>query len=363
MQNICFLLDGFQSNGGIGRVTSLIANELCRDEEYSLTTIAYRKTGESLLYELSDQIKQYYIYENDYSMTQALLYKNIISKLKKILQREKIDILVACGALFFPVAILATIGTKIKCIAWEHSNGNNVSDHKFQKQCRYIGTKFANATVVLTKQDLKIYKCRYSTRNIYHIYNPVDQKLIRNNNYLGNNKKIISVGRLCYQKNYPMLIKIAKEVLDKNEDWSWDIYGDGPDKQEIEMLIKYYDIEDRVVLKGQVNNLYEIYQKYDFLVMTSHYEGFGMVLLEALSNNLPLIAFDVECGPREVIVDNINGYLIKPFDVKKMIQSVDMLCKSGNLRRRFSFATLKKNELFDIDIVIEKWKKLFKNIN
>ena len=362
MIKISFLLGSFQGNGGIGRVVSLLANEFCKDEKLEISTIAYSNTNEPLMYKIEDEIHQYVLLDRTVSMKKAIVSHQIIEKLSNVIRHEGIDIIIACGALYFPIAVVAAKRTKIKCICWEHSNANNGLDHKFQNLCRYIGARMGDAVVVLTKQDYELYRKKFHSKYLYQIYNPASEKNGTAKIYNGNNKKIISVGRLCYQKNYPLLIQVAQKVLKDYPEWTWDIYGEGKDRPEIERMIQENNLEKKIFLKGQVVDLYKYYPQYDFLVMTSRYEGFGMVLVEAMQNALPVVAFDVECGPREIIDNEINGFLIPPFDDKKMTECIENLCASKELRKKLSANTVYKTKKFDIKNISKQWIDIFASI-
>ena len=172
----------------------------------------------------------------------------------------------------------------------------------------------------------------------------------------------MSVGRLCYQKNFGRLIDIAYTVLKNNPDWTWDIYGDGDEYQELNIKIKRLGLENKIFLKGNVSDIYSKYREYAFIVMTSRYEGFPMTLLEASANALPLISFDIETGPNEIIKNNFNGFLCNPNDDNEMICSISKLIESSELRKIMSKNSHSESYRFSIDRVTEEWIKLFNSM-
>jgi glycosyltransferase involved in cell wall biosynthesis len=227
------------------------------------------------------------------------------------LKEQEIDVLIACGALFFPIAVRACKGTHVKCICWEHTDPNTGSDYRFQRLARSYGAKRSSCNVVLTKRAQKFYEAHYPKARTVQIYNPIDHKVLENaGEYRPESKKIISVGRLTYQKYFQMAVEIAAEILPMHPDWQWDIYGDGEERQELEQLIAEKGLTEQMHLMGQVSDLYNRYREYAIMVMTSRYEGFPMSLLEGMGNGLPLVSFDIDTGPDEIIRDGENGYLI-----------------------------------------------------
>lgn len=356
---IAFLMGGLDSNGGIGRVVSIISDKMVSYHDVSVVTYFPYNENENL-YSLNKDIDIQSL--NATSSMKKFLLQGGIRKLRDIVRREGYDYLIACGVLYYPITVLACVRTSTKSVCWEHSNANNRADHGFQMLCRKIGAKHSDAVVTITKQDYEMYKERYHPVSLYQIYNPVDERIKYGYQANHNPKKIISVGRLTYQKNYPLLLRVAKEVLDKHPDWSWDIYGEGEEKKEITNNIREKGLEGKVVLKGQVNNLYERYKDYSFYVITSRYEGFGMALLEASRAGLPIISFDVECGPREIIKDDVNGYLVKELDENGMIQRVNYLCDHREKCLELSTNILKSNNPFDADQIIKAWTQLFEQL-
>jgi Glycosyltransferase len=362
MPQICFLLGGFTGNGGIGRVTSILVNSLCDNDIYKFYTLSFYNDNKENLYSINKKVKQDYLFNSPINMTRGILYGGI-SKLRRYLKINNIDILIACGALYYPISILGCKGTKTKCLCWEHSNVQNSEDHSFQKICRKYGAKNADFIITLTKHDKKSYIDKYKVGNIMQIYNPIDSKIFDYlSEYKENSHKLVSVGRLTYQKNFSMLIDIAKEVLGNNPDWSWDIYGEGELRNELEEKIRAYNLEGRLRLKGQVNNLYELYNDYSMLIMTSLYEGFPMTLLEAMACGLPLISFDILTGPNEIIVDGDNGYLVKPFDINQIIILINSLIRDQQKRIDMSQNGKVICNKYKISSICNEWVNLFKRI-
>ena len=132
------------------------------------------------------------------------------------------------------------------------------------------------------------------------------------------NKKIISVGRLEYQKGYDILIEVWKGVFEKHKDWILEIYGEGSLRKELEEKIEKLGLENSLLLKGTVSNIQEKYLESSIYVMTSRYEGLPMVLIEAMACGLPLVSFDCPCGPKDVITDKEDGYICKLGNIEEM---------------------------------------------
>ncbi len=362
MKKICFLLGGFTGNGGIGRVTSILANNLTNYNEYEIHTLSFYKTNKENLYYLDKKVKQDFLFNKPLNMTKGIL-KNGIGKLRRYLKANDIDILIACGALYYPIAAFACINSKVKYICWEHSNVQNDKDHKFQIFSRYIGAKMANKVITLTNYDKNSYIKKYKIKNVKRIYNPIDNEVFKHKKvYKNNSNKILAVGRLTYQKNFDDLIEIAKIITEKYPSWKFDIYGEGELRESLQKKIYEYKLSENISLKGQVKNLYSLYNNYSMLVMTSRYEGFPMTLLEAMANGIPLISYDVLTGPNEIITDGENGYLVKAFDINKMVEKIISLIDDENKRKLLSDNCLLKCELYTLENIINEWRNVFESI-
>ena len=360
MPNVCFLLGGFQGNGGIGRSSSIVVNALAEKKDYKITTVSYCHTDQPLLYKISSNVNMQHLYTSGISMVKAIVKGKAIEKLVKILKDSNADIIVPCGALYYVLGIIAAKKCGIKCFCWEHTNPEVTTDYKFQGVARKLAVHLADKVIVLTKSAEKFYIENLGIKKdkLTQIYNPVSDEAAVNNKYNKDSKKIISVGRLSYPKNFGLLIDIAAELLPKYPEWSWDIYGNGEEYDSLLKKIETKGLKDRVNLMGQVYDIYERYGAYSFQVMTSRYEGFPMSLIEGASNKLPLVSFDIATGPDEIIEDGVNGFLVEAENAEMMADRIEKLINDLELREKMSAESFKLNERFSLDVIIERWCNL-----
>lgn len=360
--NICFLFTTL-SEGGIGRVTSIIMNILHEDSDLNIFALLYAPSQKEDIYFLNEDINREYLLKKHVPMKDALISHSIIKKIKKYVKNHNIDVLIACGDLHFPAAVMGTMFSKCKVVCWDHTGPTINSDIKLQRITKSIFTRFSDYNLLLTKAALKTYNERINYKKNFQIYNPIDPE-IENQEYTYNHKshKILSVGRLCYQKNYDCLLDIAKIVLDKHPDWQWHIYGDGVDHDRLIKKCKALNLNDKVIFKGQVNNMYKVYKEYALIVMTSRYEGFPMTLLEASANGLPMIAFDVETGPNEIIQNGLNGFLCEKNNNQEMIDAIEKFIDDDVFRQTASIESYKTCKRFYKEKIYSQWVSMLKNI-
>lgn len=359
--NICFFLGGFHQNGGIGRVTAMLANQMSNTENYHVIALCYCNPKLPNIYDVSPLIDQQYFLQSYSSMTKQLVFGGI-KRLRRFLKEQDIDVLIACGALFYPISVLACRGIKTKCICWEHSNPEGNNDHRGQYWARRFGIKRSDLNVVLTKRALEVFKDNYGAEHTIQIYNPVDPAVFEAaGNYDSKSKRIISVGRLTYQKNFQVAVKVAATVLPQFPEWQWDVYGQGEELEELTKLAGEAGISSQMHFKGQVTDLYQRYKQYSIMVMTSRYEGFPMTLLEGLGNGLPLISFDIPTGPSEIIEDGKNGFLLPEGDIDGMDDKMIRLMNNPNLRLSMSNEAKKKSIMFSITDICSEWDNALGN--
>ena len=364
MQRICFLLGGFQSNGGIGRATSILVNHLCTADDLAIHTISYCETSKKRLYKIDSRVHEHLLFDEDTSMTKAIFLKNAVRKVRRILKENGIDLLISCGTINYPLGILSVMGTRIKCICVEHTSPDVQSDHRFQVLCRKLAVKEADMIVTITDSAKKYYidELGIHADRVCRIYNPVPEQYYQSNAYQADSQKIISVGRLSYPKNFSCLIDIAKIVLERYPDWCWDIFGEGEEREQLQQKIDSLGMSERIKLRGQVSDLLQRYKEYSFIVMTSRYEGFPMSLLEASANRLPMVSFDVKTGPNEIIQDGVNGYLLNHSDIAAMIEQICRLIESKELRLEMSKNAYESIAAFGITRITDQWRELFDNV-
>ena len=360
--NICFFHAGFSNVGGIERVVSILLEDMSAKEEHKLYSLEYAKVENRRVYDTNEKVCVVNLFEKSMSMTRAIIKHHIIRRVRSFLKENNIDVIIACGVLYFPVAVLAAKHTKTKVVCWEHTNPYVSNNYRFQKISRMFGIKHSYKNVVITEKALNFYNNVRKNKNVL-IYNPVDQALFDNAPiYNSDSKKVISVGRLCYAKNYDLLIEIAQKVLSDNKDWSWDIYGGGEDYERLKQKIQLTDVSDRLTLKGSVNDIYDRYKDYSFIVMTSRYEGFPMALLEASAKALPMVSFDIDTGPSEIINDGQNGYLIENNNKDSMIQKINLLMSDSDNRIKMSANAYGSSKNFSIEIISKKWNDFFEEL-
>lgn len=354
--NICFYLASF-TQGGIARSVSLVGNELVKNPDYHITALCHSNIGLEDIYHTDFEIT--YLYQRRTSVFDAMLKDHYIKKVKNYLEEKKIDLLIVCGELFVPAAVIA--GRRIPVLFWLHTSPYVNSDYRFQKLGRHIGFRKCDGIITITEKTKEILSQRYRRQKITCIYNPADERLFAiHREYDPDTMKIIAAGRLSYPKNYPSMIRIAASLREELPGLKWHLYGEGDDRPKLEALIKENHLEETFILMGQRTNLYEYYNDYSAIVMTSRYEGFPMTLIEASACGLPMISYDVLTGPSEIIDDGENGFLCPASDEASVKEKIIRLFSDRELRVKMSENSRKTAQKLRIDRIVEQWNSVIK---
>lgn len=217
--------------------------------------------------------------------------------------------------------------------------------------------KRLDAFVVLTNDDANNWS---HIRNSIVIPNSIPFLDERNSNC--SNKSVISVGRLNEQKGFDMLIEAWYIVKQKHPDWSLHLYGDGELRDDLQKQINKSNLQCSIFLEKPVKDIQSKYLESAFYVMSSRFEGFGMVLIEAMACGLPCISFNCPNGPADIIDNEKNGFLVENGNIKELAKDICILIENEELRKnmgKFAKESIKK---YSPDIIMQKWAELFESL-
>ena len=361
MKKIALVKWILDDSGGGERVAVSLANELTKKYEVHLIGITTKQSD--LFFEINSQVKYSNFFDHRVRLSKNIL--KISKMLKKYFLDNEIEVAFGIGIFANVFLSLSGIGISTKVVLCDHTNSITANRELSQKVQRYVGTKLADKIITLTQEDRKNYIRKYgiSENRIAYIYNWKENRL-SNIPYNDESTKIVTVGRFDYQKGYEYLIQVAKKVLAKMPDWTWEIYGSGNQDEvdKIKDLIIKNDLQDKLVIKGLEKNQDMIYGDKGIYVMTSRYEGLPLVLLEAQQYNLPIVSFSCPTGPSEIVEDGVNGYLIDCYYTDKMSEKLLELMEDSNLRTSFSNHAMDNMEKFDKDKIIQQWIDLIEEM-
>lgn len=210
--------------------------------------------------------------------------------------------------------------------------------------------------VVLTKQDYLNWK---GLTNISIIPNPISK--FPEVKSMCNRRHVISAGRYTWQKGFDLLITAWIEVYRKHPDWILDIYGAG-NSESYRLLAEEKGVSSVVLCHEATSDIYAKYAESSMFVLSSRFEGFGLVLAEAMATGLPVISFCCPCGPEDIITNGVDGILVENGNIQKMAEAICCLIEDEEQRKVMGYNGIKSAERYREEHIMQQWLKLFKQI-
>jgi glycosyltransferase involved in cell wall biosynthesis len=207
--------------------------------------------------------------------------------------------------------------------------------------------------IVLTKEDQKKWT---ELSNTTVIYNPLPFKPEVVSDCSA--KQVILVGRYTHQKGIDMMIQTWKFVAEKHPDWTLKVYGAG-DRTSYQKLVDEAGIGGSVCLEGPTPDIEAKYLESSIFVLSSRHEGFGMVLIEAMACGLPVVSFTCPCGPRDIVTEGKDGFLVDLGDVKALAEKICVLIEDEALRKEMGVNARMNIDRFDLDKIAQQWENVF----
>lgn len=371
---IVYCILGTFNSGGMERVLANKTNYLARTG-HEITIITTDQQDRKPYFYLDPAINQIDLGINYTSNNNNGLFKKLIAYpkkqvahkklLKKYLNRIKPDITIS---LFdHEVGLLPNIGDESKKIVEIHFSRFKRMQYgrkgiwkivdKIRSNNDLKTVKKYDKFVVLTEEDKTYWG---SLNNIVVIPNSNSFQIEETSTL--NAKNVIAVGRYDYQKRFEDLIEIWRIVHKKEPDWSLNIFGKGPEKEKLQCMIDEYNLTSTVSLKNPVKDIDEQYLNSSMIVMTSRYEGLPMALLEGQIAGLPLVSYTCKCGPRDIIQEGENGFLLEEGDKIGVANRIIELIQNKALREQMGKRSFELSNNFSEERIMQKWLSLFNEI-
>ena len=376
---IVYIYHSLAIKGGIERVIINKANYLAEKYDYDVYIITTEQGNNPIVYPLYKTVKHidlgiFFYRRYNYSRLKRIkvywnlrhVYKN---KLTELLQSLQADITISTT--IEPIDFLPSIPDgSIKIIESHLAKEFTGKQHLYRKKniifkfialildwkFEYIVKKY-EALIALTEKDKKKWDNIIKTVTI-----PNALPFYPDTGSLCQNKKIICAGRLEMEKGYDLLIKVWRIVIQKHPEWSLHIYGDGSLKNELNKAISKEGLKNSLIIENPVSDIYNKYIESSIFVMSSRYEGFPMVLLEAKSCGLPIVSFDCPNGPSDIILNGEDGFLIENRNIEAMAEKICYLIENENIRIDMGKKARENVKRYMPDIIMQKWGDLFNNL-
>lgn len=376
---IVYIYPALTTVGGADRVIADKSNYLAEKCGYEVYIITAHQNGQDTSFALSDKIKHIDLdvdfmeqYKHSFFIRGYIYLKMIFlykRRLTRLLKKLKADFILT--TISRDIDFIHTIKDGSIKIAEAHSPKQYLRNlHRLQKKnilYRISGriwtkrlekaAKKFKAFVVLTEEDAKSWA---KIRPCTVIPNPLP--FFPETTSTCTNKRVISVGRLYEEKGFDRLIEAWSMVAAKYPDWKLHIYGEGILRKNLQHLIQKKELTHSVFLEGPVDNIMDKYLESSIYVMSSRFEGFGMVLIEAMACGLPVVSFNCPVGPATIVKDGVDGFLVENSNSRALAEKLCYLIENENIRTQMGQQGRENVRKFRQENIMQEWIKLFHSL-
>ena len=375
---IVYVVGGLLSPNGMSSVLSAKINYLAEHTDYELYMILTERAGQEWYYQINPRVKWVNFDINFDELDTMPLWKKLfyyklkLRKYKKMftqyLMQVRPDITVS--TVRREINFINDIPDGSKKIGEIHFNRTNYRE--FRKSWlpafvnRWVTRKWTESLLrQLKRLDCFVVLSEEDCKN----WPELDNKMVIPNSlpYFPDfqsdceAKQVIAVGRYTWQKGFDLLLQAWKIVFERHPDWLLNIYGSG-ERSEFERMAQLLGIDGVVHCHAAVSNIYEKYRESSIFVLSSRYEGFGLVLAEAMSTGVPAVSFACPCGPSDIIRDGDDGILVEKGDVQQLAAGISRLMDDVELRKSFGSRAREHARRFGQDAIMEQWITLFNHV-
>lgn len=286
-------------------------------------------------------------------------------RLRRILQHKDRCVVVSFGESMNVLCVLAALGTRSRVLVCERNDPRHHRIGRLWSVARRLTYPWADLLVVQTdsvgrwargivRQD--------RVRVIPNPVRPVDCSLQAMPRAGRSRRRILAIGRLVEQKGFDVLLQAFERFSRDAPDWDLWLIGDGPLRADLEALVAGYRLADRVTFHGVVAGPERYMAESDLFVLSSRYEGFPNVLIEAMACGLPVISTDCPSGPRDIVRDGEDGILVPVDDVERLTQVISRLATDPARRAMLGREAKSVRERFSIEHVLRLWDEAISGV-
>jgi glycosyltransferase involved in cell wall biosynthesis len=357
--------------GGAERVTASLANYwAAKGWEITIVTLTPQSDD---FYELSTAIKRVALELGGESSNVLVgLMHNVrrVLAVRRVLRDTKPDVALGMMTTANILLALASLKLKIRTVGSERTHPPQYPLGALWERLRSYGYGLLDAVVAQTNEGAAWIKKHTSAQYVAVIPNPVNWPMsnqlphldVENVCRAGRNL-LLAVGRLSGEKQFGLLVDSFQSLASRHSGWDLVIIGEGPLRPALEAQVLAAGLEKCVFFPGRAGNVGEWYERADLFVLSSRFEGFPNTLVEAMAYGLPVVSFDCDTGPRDIIRHEVNGLLVPPGDVAGLTEALDQLMCDESLRQHFAARAVEVRERFSMVRIAGMWETFFKEVN
>ena len=378
---ILYIINKMEDLAGIERILSCKMNYLSETTDHSVYLTTYEQRDCPLSYPLNSKIKYFAIdspvsrrgnlsfikWSKSYIASRLLFRKQF----KALLNKIHPDIVISTVYSYEIIDIIIKFSYKInaKTIFESHIKGDTVSIAKYQ--CNHLlikltsiwdhhllnSLKDCDCIVSLTKDDASYWKQYAAHTEIIPNMITISPKEVKDYS----RKRVIAVGRYSHQKGFDLLLEAWHKISEQYRDWQLYIFGNG-ERREYQRTVDNYAMNSNVHLLPATEDIAEEYSKSSIYVMSSRFEGFPLVLGEAMSCGLPCVSFDCPYGPKEIISNGEDGIIVENGNISAMALALEKLMANVELRQMMGRKAAKNIVRYSPQHIMAQWNNLFKTL-
>ncbi len=373
---IVYCVNSIKYLGGIQRVTIVKANALANIPTNDVYIVVADNKSGVMLSPLSDKVHlvdlnvNYYAddWKSKFNTIKGIIIKRIEhkKKLKAFLNQLQPDVVISVGLSeknFLP--LIKGPWLKIREFHFERNYRLDLAQSFFQRVVAVLGNicdsfflKKYDKIVSLTKEDVE--KNWKGFDNVAVVPNPITVNVSQVAEL--KQKRVVALGRLSPQKNFASLIRAFKLVVAVHPDWELIIYGDGSQKGMLLKLVEDLGLKNNVKLPGYTGNITQALLDSSIFALSSVFEGFPLVILEAMACGVPVVSYACPCGPRDLIREGVDGFLVPVNNEKLMAERLNFLIENENARIKAGRSAKMRSMDFSLDNVTRIWMELFNTL-
>jgi glycosyltransferase involved in cell wall biosynthesis len=353
--HIAFLINDITALGGTERMCTMISNELFA-AGFDVTIISHHESKTTPFFFLNESVKREQLFDASKSSLHHLTLPFAISRM---ISQLKPDLIISCDTqmcLYSSIPLL-----RKNHVAWEHFNSGISTRFGSRWFGRRLASLLCKKIIVLTATDKRhwINTLQTNPDKVVVIPNPLPIERPKNWNHSERKNIVLAVGRMTAQKGFDLLIRAWAQIeRESKKNWTLRIVGPtGSAKPELEKLIREYQLEQSVELVAESTHIENEYQQAAMYVLSSRYEGFGLTLIEAMGQGLPVIAFNCPMGPSEIIADKY-GKLLPEHNIEQLAECINSFLLSPQLRDEYGKLAYTRSEEYTPINIINKWTSM-----
>lgn len=375
---IIYIMQSLHFPGGMERVLTTKVNYMTSVLGYDITIVTTDGADQEPYFQLDPSVKLKQFELNFDALWQQSFSKKVTLYLKKqkafkraltaYLLKEKADIVVS--GLRREINFLTTVDDGSVKIGECHENRKNIRGTDKLATTNFINRQFIkwrvndlikklkqlDAFVVVTKSDSETWP---ELNNLHVKNNPSSFEVTKLSNCTS--KRAVALIRYHGVKGVDRMIKAWAKIGKRHPDWHLDLYGEGQ-RESFQKIVDECDMQEHITLHGPTNQVQPILQNSSLYLMTSRREAWGLAIIEAMATGVPVVSYDCPYGPRNIIIDGENGFLVPDGDIQAMTVKLDLIITDYELRKQMGTQAVKNAKRFTVEKICEEWQSLFSEL-